>query len=643
MDTRNAAYDLYYTNRPVSGGTWSVPEKVNSGSGQVWSPVLVADASGNVYAAWRDSRDTVGNHENDTYIYASKRMVGTGTWGPNVRITDSVFQKDRTSPALALHNDHTLHFTWADFRQGNSDVYHEKIAANDPIWNTGGEWSQSNNQRVNPDDDGIDQVDPAIAIDSFGNVYVAWADERNATDNDSNWDIYVSKLPVGKDTWTGIVPQRLNDDATIHPQGQPTLAADDCGNVLVAWMDGRDLLTPPHQWSIYTARLSPGPLNWSTNSRASDDVASPSREWPVLAVTPGGHANLIWRDFRDDATPHLYATTSMAPALLHSSKSVNLTSVEPGDTLTYTFSLRNNRSTTVTATLTDSIPAHTTYITGSAWASDGGPVTVAGGQLHWSGRVISNTPTIVAFAVEAQEAAAGTVITNVAQLDDGQGYVIELGTSSTYNSGYWLTINDGALYTSIPTVTLKYGWNMADNITAVRFSNDGGFGPAGHTTDWISVNPADPTHTDWVLDTYGNLILQRTVFVKFRDTTGHQYGPFQDGIIYDPNPPQVTHIEIIAQPTQAVSVMAEQNVTVQVTASDDNSGVDSVQLSHTADFEQFAEFTVTGGTTDISWMLQPSGKVHVRVMDRAGNFSSVSNGQGMANHTIYLPLILRSY
>lgn len=327
------------------------------------------------------------------------------------------------------------------------------------------------------------------------------------------------------------------------------------------------------------------------------------------------------------------------PNLSPSYKSVNFANVESGDTLTYTLWLRNASSTAALASLADPIPEHTTYVPGTAQASDGGAVTLAGGQLEWSGQVISGTPVIVSFAVEVQEAPIGTAIANVASLDDGLGNVLELAANSTYNPGFGLTINDGALYTGIPTVTLRYSWNVANSITHLKISNDGGFVPGDETTDWLPVDPENPTYTGWVLATYGNVVLPRTVYARFRDSGGEQYGPVQDDIIYDPDPPQVGGVEILSQAARGVDTGQEQAVIVRVTAVDANSGVGWVQISHDEGFGQFSEFACFGPATDIPWLLQPSGLIYVRVVDRAGNLSEVISEQGSIR--IYLPFVAR--
>ena len=327
------------------------------------------------------------------------------------------------------------------------------------------------------------------------------------------------------------------------------------------------------------------------------------------------------------------------PDLATSIKTVNLASAESGDLLDYMLTLRNSSEVNAAVTLTETVPSTTNYMVDSAQASDGSAVTVSSGDLQWSGQVISGTPVLIIFSAEvAADLDAGTPITNVAQLDDGLGNIRLLQADSIYNPGYLLSIDDGVLYTGDPTVKLRYSWNDTDNISHVKFSNDGGFGAAGDTTDWLSVDEADPTYSNWLLSTYSDLVLPRTVYAMFRDGTGAQFGPVRDDIFYDPNAPQINRVELI--PVGGLQLATLKATIVRVIASDGNSGVSAVQISHSISFDEFSGYPVTGNPTDIAWLLQPSGKVYVRVMDRAGNMSEVSTESGPANYDIYLPNVL---
>ena len=233
------------------------------------------------------------------------------------------------------------------------------------------------------------------------------------------------------------------------------------------------------------------------------------------------------------------------PDLSTSSKTASQSAVDAGDTLTYTLILRNTGPVAALATLTDPIPLHTVYVPGSAQASDLSPVTLVGDELHWAGQVVSGTPVTIQYAVQVQSAAIGTSIENMASLSDGRGHITTLQATASYNPGYRLTINEGALFTNNPTVALRFAWNAADGITAYQISNDGGFIPGSDTTAWLPVDPANPTYPGWMLAAYGDLRLPRTVYIRFRDAGGTPFGPFQDDIILDPVPPQVDSLELV--------------------------------------------------------------------------------------------------
>jgi uncharacterized repeat protein (TIGR01451 family) len=324
------------------------------------------------------------------------------------------------------------------------------------------------------------------------------------------------------------------------------------------------------------------------------------------------------------------------PDLSLSYKTVNLANVESGDTVTYTLVLRNQSAITATARITDPIPAHTTYVVGSAQASNGQPVIFGSGQLTWSGKVISGTPVIIEYAVTMQSAPIGTAIVNTAQLDDGLGHLTVLEARSTYNPGFSLSIDDGALYTNVPTVSLTLTWDATLGIDGMKISNDGGFGAGGSTTVWL---PITTTYAGWVIPALGNQRLPYSVYVKFRDANGTQFGPIQDDIIYDPIVPATPTIQIIVPSTVRYGTAPNTNsVIVRVAATDDNSGVGTIQLSHTPDFAQISEYAATGPTTDVTWSLQSSGQVYVRVVDRAGNISAEKTA---AKYVVYLPLVKR--
>ena len=91
--------------------------------------------------------------------------------------------------------------------------------------------------------------------------------------------------------------------------------------------------------------------------------------------------------------------------------------VQAGDTLTYTITYANNTSGVATVTVTDAIPANTTYVDGSA--SDGG--VEDNGTITWTiENVAAGATGTVTFQVTVDEGANGETIENAATVFDGE-------------------------------------------------------------------------------------------------------------------------------------------------------------------------------------------------------------------------------
>jgi hypothetical protein len=274
-------------------------------------------------------------------------------------------------------------------------------------------------------------------------------------------------------------------------------------------------------------------------------------------------------------------------------------------------------------------------INGSASASDGGPVNWVGQSWSWTGQVISGTPVIIQYGVKVLAATTGAEIVNKAYLDDGAGQQYELTAQSVYDPLFRLTINNGALYTNVPTVTLSLSWGATTPpITSMSLSNDGGFGPGSQTMPVAE-------QVSWGLSTYGSHILPRFVFAIFFDSLGGQYGPLQDEIIYDPNPPEL-EAEMVRQPGASQLAGQGSQTFIRVTSRDDNSGVEWVVISSQPDFAPGATVSYPVSSAVQEWPWPGTGPAYVKVTDRAGNVSAVKQADPPAEGSeTYLPVIVK--
>ena len=192
-------------------------------------------------------------------------------------------------------------------------------------------------------------------------------------------------------------------------------------------------------------------------------------------------------------------------------------------------------------------------------------------------------------------------------------------TSIPQPGSFGVSINDGALYTHDPDVTVN---TWAPDVTQVRLSNDGGYADAGWTTYQL-------THT-WTISTYGAYVMPRIVYAWFKDAQAAVYGPFQDDIVYDPVAPQGS-VRIAGVTLQRLNPTAV--VTLHLEASDDNSGVAAMRLGEdtleNATWQPFSDTVTRTLQSDI---------VYVQFQDNAGNLSALY-GSDSSEHALASPLL----
>ncbi len=166
------------------------------------------------------------------------------------------------------------------------------------------------------------------------------------------------------------------------------------------------------------------------------------------------------------------------------------------------------------------------------------------------------------------------------------------------------TMNEGALWTSSTTVTLKI--SAAARVTGMQISNDRGFAGAV----W---QPFD-TRPTWELLPYQNYVIQRTVYVRVR--SGLTIGPIRsDDIIYDPVPPTGN--------ATIQSVDGSQlQVSLAATDSDNGSGVAAMRVALAGDFAQAEWEPFAESKRIVLGDLSPNDvQLVVQFRDGAGNVS----------------------
>jgi len=220
---------------------------------------------------------------------------------------------------------------------------------------------------------------------------------------------------------------------------------------------------------------------------------------------------------------------------------------------------------------------------------------------------------------------------------------VDLDTLGTLPD-YSISINNGILYTNQPEVTLNI--SAKPGTTEMQLSNDGGFTGA----PWERCTSIK----NWEITRFGNYVIPRLVYIRYKDQEGNTSNVFQDDIILDVTAPSGS-VEIV--PTTGTqqrnidraadsNTMTEQpkknantlylplisgtsatcpatgipNVILQITAQDDVSGVAEMMISNVNGFA-CATWQMFNGSQ--AWYA-PSGAtttVYVKFRDNAGNVS----------------------
>ncbi len=146
---------------------------------------MISDGSGGVIIAWRDGRNGTSNYN----IYAQRLDAnGNAMWNTNgVAICTST--GNQNLGGLVSDDNGGAIITWSDYRNGNSDIYAQRINGSGVVqWTANGLAICTNSSN---------QYSPFIVRDMNGGAIIAWNDNRG------NQFIYAQRInAAGTTLWT---------------------------------------------------------------------------------------------------------------------------------------------------------------------------------------------------------------------------------------------------------------------------------------------------------------------------------------------------------------------------------------------------------------------------------------------------------
>ena len=231
------------------------------------NPQIVSDGAGGAIITWEDSD-----------IYAQKiHSNGAIQWTANgvVICAESDVQK---IPQICSDGAGGAIITWQDNRDGNYDIYVQKINSSGDI-----QWD-ANGTAICTKSGG--QVSPQIVSDGVNGSIITWQDNR-----DGDYDIYAQRI-----NFSGEIQWDANGTAICTKSGgqvSPQIVSDGANGSIITWQDNRG-----GNNDIYAQRIdSSGDIQWVTNGTAIC-TASDGQKTPQIVSDGANGAIFTWQDNR---------------------------------------------------------------------------------------------------------------------------------------------------------------------------------------------------------------------------------------------------------------------------------------------------------------------------------------------------------
>jgi len=273
-------WDIFYKRYEVGVG-WTSTEVVSVNStGNSFFPSLAVDSGGNVHIAWEDETDYAGSGT-DWDIFYRRLDVGVG-WADTEVV--SINNKDSYDPSLAVDLDGNIHIAWEDYTGGpgsgnDLDILYRRF-------DFGVGWADT---EVVSTESTEASYDPSLAVDSGGNVHIAWSDDTDYAGSGIDRDIFYKNRTS---SWSTTVVVSTESNAT---SWAPSLAVDSSRNVHIAWDD-----RPEVDWTIFYKRYEVLKANWTRTQVVSTE--STENSWVAsLAVDSSRNVHIAWHDVTDYA------------------------------------------------------------------------------------------------------------------------------------------------------------------------------------------------------------------------------------------------------------------------------------------------------------------------------------------------------
>ncbi|MEX2052671.1 MAG: hypothetical protein WD898_00385, partial [Candidatus Paceibacterota bacterium] len=251
---------------------------------------MVEDGNGGAIIAWNDWRN--GNRD----IYAQKiDSSGNILWTAN-GVAVAVKSNHQQDAKLIGDGAGGAIIVWQDSSVSEFDIYAQRISnTGTAMWTAGGVIICNAISA---------QINPRMEIDNSGGAIITWQDKRNGLD----YDIYAQRInSSGAFQWAANGVVVCNAAGT---QSNPKIEPDGLGGAYIGWQDKRN-----GNYDIYANRINPtGAVIWFTNGWG---VSVESGNQSAVDMTSDGVSGVFftWKDNRNGTFDIYYQRADMNGAM----------------------------------------------------------------------------------------------------------------------------------------------------------------------------------------------------------------------------------------------------------------------------------------------------------------------------------------
>ncbi len=284
------------TDHPSSGGIegidrtgwwWTETEVISTEStdGSL-SPLVTFDSEENIHVIWYDNTDYGGSGTNYDIFY--KRWdKNTSTW-KTTEVVSTESTEHAMEPSCFMDSGDNLHVVWYDYTtldsEADYDIFYKRWGANTSSWTT---------TEVISIESTADSNDPAVIVDSTGDVHVVW-EELTDDDLEGDRDIYYKKRDFGTGIWGTAEDVSIVSD---HNSDEPSLAIDSLDNLHLVWCDHASY-GPDVDPDIFYRSLDSVTDSWSVTEVLST-IGTDEKDFPFIAVDSYDNIHVAWSDEAD--------------------------------------------------------------------------------------------------------------------------------------------------------------------------------------------------------------------------------------------------------------------------------------------------------------------------------------------------------